>query len=212
MLIEQGQPTRAAAAFLDGVSINREINDVAALRWSLSALALAEAMSGHTERALAAAAERDRLPATTMMLYETDVVDRGRAWVAVATGELSRACEILSEAAERAAAMHMYIAEARVRHDLARLGQPGAVAARLAALAELTDGTLVTVLAARAAALAGGSARGLEAAGHAFETMGASLLAAEAYLAAAAAYRFGGLARPASAMTRRAGELAARDE
>src|SRR5262245_37674577 len=51
--------------------------------------------------------------------------------------------------------MHMYIAEARVRHALARLGQPGAVAARLAALAERTDGTLVTVLAADAAALAG---------------------------------------------------------
>ena len=210
VLIEQGQLTRAAAAFLDGVSIDREINDVAALRWALSGLALAEAMSGHTDQALAAAAERDLLPATTMMIYETDVVDRGRAWVAVATGELSRACGILSEAAARAEAMHMYIAEARVRHDLARLGHPGAVAARLAALAELTDGTLVTVLAAHAAALAGGSAADLEATGQAFEAMGASLLAAEAYLAAAAGYRSGGLARPASAMTRQAGELAAR--
>ena len=210
VLIEQGQLTRAAAAFLDAVSIDHEINDVAALRWALSGLALAEAMSGHSDRALAAAAERDRLPATTMMIYETDVVDRGRAWVAVVAGELSQACEILTEAAARAAAMDMHIAGARVLHDIARLGQPGAAAARLAALAELTDGTLVTVLAAHAAALAKGTAADLEAAGQAFETMGASLLAAEAYLAAAAGYRSEGLARPASAMTRRAAELAAR--
>jgi hypothetical protein len=32
VLIEQGQLARAAAAFLDGTSINREINDVAAAR------------------------------------------------------------------------------------------------------------------------------------------------------------------------------------
>jgi DNA-binding CsgD family transcriptional regulator len=96
-----------------------------------------------------------------------------------------------------------------VLHDLARLGQPGQVAPRLAALAEITDGDLVPALAGHAAALATGSAPDLEAAGHAFEALGACLLAAEAYLAAAAAYRSGGHARPASAMARRAGELAA---
>jgi DNA-binding CsgD family transcriptional regulator len=46
-------------------------------------------------------------------------------------------------------------------------------------------------------------------AGHALEALGVCLLAAEAYLAAAAAYRSDGYARPASALTRRAGELAA---
>jgi len=106
--------------------------------------------------------------------------------------------------------MHMYIAEARVRHDLARLGQPGAVAAGLAALAERTDGTLVTVLAADAAALAGAAPGTSKRPGTPSRRWGLSLLAAEAYLAAAAAYRPGGLARPASVMTKRAGELAAR--
>jgi DNA-binding CsgD family transcriptional regulator len=101
------------------------------------------------------------------------------------------------------------IAEARVLHDMARLGQPGEAAPRLATLAETTDGDLVPALASHAAALASGSAPGLEAAGHALEALGARLLAAEAYLAAAAAYRSDGYARPASALTRRAGELAA---
>jgi DNA-binding CsgD family transcriptional regulator len=209
VLTEQGRLDRASKAFLDGASVNRELQDFAALRWCLAGLALSEAMRGHTDRAEAAAAERDGLPVSAMAIYEPDLVERSRAWVCVATGELSRASEILTAAAERAAALSLRVAEARVLHDLARLGQPDAVAPRLAALAELVDGELVAALAGHAAALVAGGAAGLEAAGHAFEAIGASLLAAEAYLAAAAAYRSEGLARPASAMARRAGELAA---
>jgi DNA-binding CsgD family transcriptional regulator/tetratricopeptide (TPR) repeat protein len=209
ILLERGQLTRAAGAFLDGASVNREIHDAAALRWCLAGMALAEAMSGHTDRAMAAAAELAELPPSPMTIYETDLVDRSRAWVSVCTGELSRASEILMAAAARAAAAQLRVAEARVLHDVARLGQPDAVAERLAALAEVTDGGFVAALAGHAAALVQAQGGGLEAAGLAFETLGASLLAAEAYLAAAAAYRSEGLARPASAMARRAGELAA---
>ena len=209
VLIERGQLTQASRSFLDGASVNRGIRDPAALRWCLAGIALTAAMSGHSDRAAAAAVERDELPVSPMMIYESDLVDRGRAWVSVCAGELSRAIEILAGAADRAAVTSMRIAEARVLHDIARLGQPDSVAPRLAALAELADGGFVAALAGHAAALAGSKAAGLEAAGHAFETLGASLLAAEAYLAAAAAYRSDGLARPASAMARRAGELAA---
>jgi len=145
----------------------------------------------------------------SMLIYEPDLIERGRAWLNVATGELSGACEILEAAADQAAAVRLRVAEARVLHDMARLGQPGAVAPRLAALAESTDGDLVPALAGHAAALVTGNASDLEAAGHALEALGAWLLAAEAYLAAAAAYRSDGYARPASALTRRAGELAA---
>jgi DNA-binding NarL/FixJ family response regulator len=208
-LIERGQLTRASRAFLDGASVNREIHDLAALRWCLAGLALAEAMRGHTDRAMAAAAERDELPTSPMMIYETDLVDRGRAWVSACAGELSQACEILAGAAARAAAVNLRVAEARVLHDLARLGQPDSVAPRLAALAEMVDGEFVAALAAHASALVRARAADLEAAGLSFEAFGACLLAAEAYLAAAASYRSEGHARPASAMTRRAGELAA---
>ena len=200
--IEQGQLTRASKVFLDAASVNREIHDPAALRWSLAGLAMADAMSGHTDRATAAAAERDKLPVGSMLIYEPDLIERGRAWLNVASGELSGACDILAAAAK------LRIAEARVLHDIARLGQPGEVAPRLAGLAEITDGNLVPALAGHAAALASGSAPDLEAAGHALEALGARLLAAEAYLAAAAAYRSDGYARPASALTRRAAELA----
>jgi DNA-binding CsgD family transcriptional regulator len=209
VLIDQGQLGRAAKTFLDAASVNRDIHDLAALRWCLTGIALAEAMSGHTDRAAVAAAERDELPVSPMQVYEPDLTERGRAWLSAATGELSRACEILTRAAAQAAEASLRIAEARVLHDVARLGQPGSVAPRLAALAEMADGQFVPALAGHAAALAGGRPGDLEAAGLAFETIGASLLAAEAYLAAAASYRSAGLARPATAMARRAGELAA---
>ena len=167
-------------------------------------------MTGHAEAALAAAAERDTLPATnTMLVYEAELVERSRAWVSVATGERSKATGILATAADEAAAVDMRVAEARLRHDIARLGQPGLVAARLAELAEMVQGTFVPAMAAHAAALVSGNAADIEAAGRSFEALGASLLAAEAYLAAAAGYRSAGYARPTNAMTRRAAELIA---
>lgn len=84
--VEQGQLTRASRAFLDAASVNRDIHDPAALRWSLAGLAMAEAMSGYTDRATAAAAERDELPAGSMLIYEPDLIERGKAWLNVATG------------------------------------------------------------------------------------------------------------------------------
>jgi DNA-binding CsgD family transcriptional regulator len=209
--IEQGEAARASAAFLDAASVNREINDLVALRWCLAGLALAEAMRGHAERALAAGAELDAMPAAkTMLVYESELIERSRAWVKVATGELSSARAILTAAAGQAASAGLRIGEARLLHDIARLGQPKLVAARLAELAEQVDGELVPAFAAHAAALAGGSGAELDAAGQSLESLGASLLAAEAYLAAAAGYRSDGKARQAGALTARAGALVAR--
>ncbi len=208
-LIERGQLARASRAFRDAVSIDREIQDPQALRWDLSGMALAEAMSGHTAAATAAAAEVDKMPARSMTVFETDTVDRSRAWVAVAAGDLSQASQILAAAAGRASVASMRVAEARLQHDLARLGQPALAAPRLAALAEATDSPFVAAMAGHAEAMIRGKGPDLEAAGHAFDELGAALLAAEAYLAAAASYRSRGMQRQAANMARRAGELAA---
>jgi DNA-binding CsgD family transcriptional regulator len=209
VLIERGRLADAARAFLDAASINREIHDSAALRWCLAGLALAEAMRGHLDAAAAAAAERDELPAGPLAIWETDLIERSRAWVAAASGELSQASQILAAGAGRAAMANLRIAEARLLHDVSRLGQPALAAPRLATLAEVTDSEFVAALARHAAALVRGKGHDLEAAAHAFEALGADLLAAEAYLAAAASYRDKGFARQATNATRRAGELAA---
>ena len=125
LLIEGGQLGRASRAFTDAASVNRELHDSAALRWCLAGRALAEAMSGHTDRARAAAAERDELPVSPMLIYETELIDRSTAWVSVSAGELTQACDILRATADRAAASRLHVAEARVLHDVARLGPAG---------------------------------------------------------------------------------------
>lgn len=207
VLIERGQLARAVMTFLDGASINRALHDIYALRWCLAGIALAEAMRAKAELAAEAAAERDGFPVGPMTVFEPDLVGRGKAWLCLASGETSRAIEILRQASAAAAAAELRVAEARLLHDIARHGQPAQVTSRLAALAEITDGGYVIALARHACALADGSPRDIEACGLAFDELGATLLAAEAYGSAATAYRSQGYQRAATAAARRAGEL-----
>ena len=69
------------AMFVDGASVNREINDPPGLRWCLAGIALAEAMSGHADRATAAAESSPTSRPGPMTLYETDLIERSQAWV-----------------------------------------------------------------------------------------------------------------------------------
>ena len=209
--LERGDLANATAAFADGASVNRTIHDLPGLRWCLSGVVLAESMRGNAGPAEAAAAQRDLIAGGPMMIYEPDLIDRGTAWLCIAHGEVTRAGDILAAAAERAAARQMRVAEARLLHDLARIGQPERAASRLAKLAELTEGGYVPALARHAAALTHGDGDGAElaASASAFEEMGAALLAAEALAASAAAWKSAGLERPAAAAARRAAELAA---
>jgi DNA-binding CsgD family transcriptional regulator len=197
----------ASLAFREAAAINRELHETGALRWCAGGVALAEGMAGNDEAATAAVAELDGLRADWMMIFEPDLVDRGRAWARVAGGAVSSACQLLRSAADRAAAVENWVAEARLLHDLARLGDPRGVATRLSELAEMIDGELVQVMAAHAGALVGGAGDDLEAASHRFEELGAALLAAEAATAAAAALKAEGSSRRSTACARRAAEL-----
>jgi DNA-binding CsgD family transcriptional regulator len=207
--VAEGQLGAAARAFLEGAIINREIRDGGALRWCLGGLALAEGMAGNAEPARSAVAELDSLPPTWMAIFEADLIDRGRAWSKVASGELSGARHLLASAAARAAATRQWVAEAHLLHDIARLGDAASVANRLEALAELTGNNVMAVYARHARALAEGSGSKLEVVSLAYEAFGAALLAAEARSAAAAAFRAEGLARKAAACEKRAAELVA---
>ena len=209
VLIERGQLGRAASLFVDAASVNREINDPPGLRWCLAGISLTAAMSGHADRATSAAAEFADMPAGPMTLYEDDLIERSKAWVSACTGDLPRAREILKAAADHAGAAKLRITEARLLHDIARLGRPDQAAPRLAELAGQVEGNWVPALARHAAALASSDSVATEESGRALDALGASLLAAEAYTAAAAGYRSAGQARPASAAARRAAELIA---
>ncbi len=208
--VSQGRLAAASRAFREGASINRDLRDVSALRWCLGGVALAEGMQGNREAALAAVAELDQMPPNSLTIFEADLPERGRAWASVAAGEVSQARAILGEAARRAATGHLWVAQAQLLHDCARLGAPEAAAIRLAELAAILDSKLIDAFAAHAAALVRRSAPGLDAAADGFQALGAWLLAAEASTAAAVIYRAEGQTRQASASTRKAADFTAK--
>jgi DNA-binding CsgD family transcriptional regulator len=207
--VVQGNLPAAARAFREGAAINRELSDTGALRWCLGGVALAEGLARDEQASGAAIAELDQLRADWMMMFAADIVARGRAWAMVAAGEVTAALRVLRDAAAEASGRGEWIAEARLLHDVARLGEAGTVRDRLAELASLVDGKLIPVMAAHAAALSHNAASDLEAVAVRFAELGALLLAAESAFAASAVYQQEGRSRPASACARRAAEYAA---
>lgn len=209
-LVERGRLQAASTAFRDCASINRQLNDVAALRWCLGGLAVAEGMRGRADDARAAVVELDGLRHGEQWgIYEFDVVERGRVWALAAGGELSRAFELLEDASRRAAEHGQWVAEARILHDVARLGHPAAAAPRLAELAARIEGALVAAFARHAAALLSEAGADADDAALALESAGASLVAAEAYITAARRFRSERLPRREAAASRRAQALLA---
>jgi DNA-binding CsgD family transcriptional regulator len=205
--VEAGAKAAASSLFREGIALNRELRDAAPLRWCIAGTALAEGMAGDNEAAVAAIAELDALPPHWMTLLDPEFVVRGRAWAKAAIGELSGARAILEEGACRAAADGHPIAEARLLHDLVRLGEMGAVVDRLAELAAGVEGDLVKAFADHAAAAARASGPDLETSASAFDSLGAFGLGAEAARAAAVAFHHDGLLRRASVCLRQAEEL-----
>jgi DNA-binding CsgD family transcriptional regulator/tetratricopeptide (TPR) repeat protein len=205
--IEMGHLNAAAKLFREGVSINRQINDPSVLRWCLGGVALAEGMAGNAADARAAVAELDATPEHWMTLFSPDLIDRGRAWALVADGEISTGADRLIQSAAQAAGSGHRIAEARLLHDAARLGQARTVAGRLRDLAMEVDGDLVPAMADHAEALAGGDGDELVAVSERFEVMACWLLAAETLATARQVFESDGLERKANAAARRSAEL-----
>jgi DNA-binding CsgD family transcriptional regulator len=130
------------------------------------------------------------------------------AWRLAITGNLSQARSLLLEAATRAEKSGASVVEAQLLSDIARLGDPGRVKARLEELASLCDGDLVAMLAAHAAALASRDPASLTTVGSRLETLGVFLLAAESYSSAADIYAEQGLGDKANQATSEARRLA----
>jgi DNA-binding NarL/FixJ family response regulator len=100
-----------------------------------------------------------------------------------------------------------FLLEVIALHDLARLGNATKVAPRLAGLVQSVEGPMAQARADHAAALAADDTDGLVAVGECFAAMGARLLAAESFAAAAAVSRRVGQSRQVAAYARRARDL-----
>ncbi len=108
---------------------------------------------------------------------------------------------------DRAEAAGHYAYLALALHELARLGQATAAAHRIAGLIDTVDGPLIDTYVTHTEALAADDAPGLDRAASAFLTIGAQLLAAEAFAEACWAYRRDGRLATASRSATRATEL-----
>ena len=157
-------------------------------RWGFALLAAAAAQRDDAPTAVTALEDLDAEPATPMAMMDVEL-DRARAWTLIASGHRSAAVEVLGAAAATARSWGQASLEVGALHDLARVGDAGAVAPRLRELVPVVEGELMAARAAHVEALLAGDAEALDDVAGVFSAMGADLLAAESWMAAARAHR-----------------------
>jgi DNA-binding NarL/FixJ family response regulator len=172
---------------------------------ALAGLAMTSALLGDmgTAQALMAASDAE----TGRVGLFAPSLAAARATIASAKGSYGEAIQLLQDAAVQAEQGGLVSGEARVLHELVRLGLASQVADRLAVLATRSDSTFVSLTSAHAAALAADDAVALSAVADAFEATGASVFAAEAACEASSAFHRDGDKRSATAAALRSQEL-----
>jgi len=178
-------------------------------RWALGCVALVAGQMGRSTVARQAVDALEAVPASAWSMM--DVYEwRGRAWAAVADGDLATATATLWELVELCEEGGQLGPLAAALHDLLRVSGEREAAVRLERLADRVEGPLMDARVAYAVAQLGADAELAGAAADGFERCGALLFAAEA---AALEHRLAeraGLRRRAAEAGRRATRLAAR--
>jgi len=175
-------------------------------RWCAAAGALAWQHLGEPAAAHAALGRAAELRVPLLELNEA-IVDEAVAWCRAGEGDREGAVAHLLAAAERDLGRGDRFGGARLLHTAARLGSP-AVAERLAAVAEGTEGVLYRLFADHARALDPASPPQASAQAAAdLEANGLVLWAAEAAAEAARRFRSGGDQRAGSRWAARSGDL-----
>lgn len=174
---------------------------------ALGGVAMSCAHLGDLDGARAALAALD-LERSRLDVFDPKI-SVARATVFAASGSLGSACDELQHAATRAASGGQVGGEARLLHELARLGLAAKVTARLGELAALSDSALVAAMAANARAVSLADPGALDLVVDLFDALGASVLAAEAASGAAELYLRQGDPRRSAACARRAATLLA---
>jgi DNA-binding CsgD family transcriptional regulator len=176
--LDQGRPVSAINMCREVATLFGRLNHPGR-RWGLAGIALAAAQLGDSDVGTAALAELDDMDPVAVHLQEGYVI-RGRAWTAMARGELTVARDLLWEAVALATSWGQFGAAAQALHDLVRMGAVVPAAKELEQMGDRVDGAFMEarILFARASHL-----RVMTLAGEAadqFEAIGANLFAAEA--------------------------------
>jgi DNA-binding CsgD family transcriptional regulator len=199
-----GKPATARRWFGEALARCDRVNNSGPSTLVLSLLVVADVYLGDEDGVRQAAGLLAARPPFSFTRPEQEL---GRAWATVAAGDLATARRVLADAADLAASAGYRCCEAWALHDIARLGDPGSVSGRLAALAADCEGDLIATYAAHAVAAAAGDAHGLVEATDRFEQMGLGLLAAEAAHEAAQGFQDHGDRRAATGLRARATAL-----
>lgn len=205
---ERGNLRMAEVHGREAVALFRQLSEPQFVCWCLIDLALILALSGNAEGAADALATVDGLGVQSGYFMGVDPL-HARAWRAVAENNLVQAQRMFEEAADVGSAIGDAMGEASALHAQARLGGAAVVSSRLSVLATQTESELVAVRARHTTALIRNDARSLASASVEFETMGATLLAAEASADAVAAWLDSDRPQEAADEARRARSLVA---
>lgn len=179
--LASGRVARARQLLAENVrSLQREIpggsSDIAAQH--LSALSEAAGLGGDRTTAVERLAEADDAWSPDMLIPERLTA---RVWVAAAQGDLDLARRHAVEGADAAREVGAHLLEARLWHDLVRLGDAERAAPRLEQLEPFIDSAQGPLYVVHARGLADGDAHAVRRAAGGFEETGVLLLAAEAY-------------------------------
>jgi ATP/maltotriose-dependent transcriptional regulator MalT len=188
--LARGRVRTALRFCRESAALLRDGDGVGMLAFALAGLGQAAAQAGEPEAARSALAEMERTPLGHKGFAVE--LELARAWSAAASGELSRARGLASEAGALAQSRGQDAYAVRALHELCRLGDPATAAPELARLAGRVDGPFAATAAAHAAALVGGDGAALLEVAERFAAGDALLVAAEAADAAAAAHRDAG--------------------
>ncbi len=180
------------------------------LPWQFPArayLVKAYAALGRTKEAERVLADAEERSGRCVALYGPQLVI-AKAWLAAAEGFERRALELAQAAADAAHRSGQYAVEAEALHHAARFGDR-TVAGRLEALAEQTNGRVVSLQARHAAAVAAADGGALDAVSAEFEDAGLLLSAADSAAQAAPLHDRAGQRRRSMESGERALRLAA---
>jgi DNA-binding CsgD family transcriptional regulator len=192
----------------EAAELLRRENHLGPLRWSLSYLALAAAMSGDGRTAGEALSELDVAAMHPSQMLDIETM-RARAWKAICDARPEEAKVILVAAAKEMNASAQVSFEASALYDLARLGHAEEVAERLTEIGAIGQSEMHRTMGAAAHALAHGTAAEIAAESDTFASMGVNLFAAELAVSASDAFRREGDQRRVAEWGRRASELTA---
>jgi ATP/maltotriose-dependent transcriptional regulator MalT len=186
---------------------DQSVLGVYSLAWCLGCLAEVLAAGGDAAGGRAVLDEADAVTPEPCFIATRELA---RIWVTWAEQSSSAAAGVALEVARASAERGLLVPEVFALHQAARLGHAEQVADRLAELAGLADGELVTAHAAHAEAVHRGDADLLLAASRTYERLGVRLDAAEAAARAAGSFARAGQASNATAAAQRSAALAAR--